>query len=164
MQSGDDEKRIRGVVRIRPLKKGEGLSVVGIEKDSKHGLMCISVENVSLDSMGRCTKEKILHKFDACYGPDTTQLDFFQREVAPHLDVCLSGHTATFFCYGMTGTGKSFTMQGGTDSNAGLIPRVVESMLAKAAVLEQAELSLSYLELYNERVFDLLVPNSVNMK
>ena len=154
-QMSSEQKRIRGVVRIRPLKSTEGDNIISIENDSTTTSQLIVTNNVSLAS-GRTATSKSKYQFDACYGPNTNQHDFFQQEVEPHLNITLSGHTATFFCYGMTGTGKSYTMQGSPD-NRGIIPRVVAAMLAKLTPLEDAELSMSYLELYNERVFDLLV-------
>ena len=67
------------------------------------------------------------------------------------------------FCYGQTGAGKTYTINGGTDfSTRGLIPRVIENLDRyfidnKSGVC----IELSYLELYNERFFDLLCNSKI---
>ena len=57
----------------------------------------------------------VLHshrRFDAAYDASSTQAEIFQREIAPFIPHTLQGHNTTVFCYGMTGTGKTHTMQG----------------------------------------------------
>jgi hypothetical protein len=51
--------------------------------------------------------------FDRCYGGDATQDTIFYQEIEPLLKISvLKGVNATIFCYGMTGAGKTHTMQG----------------------------------------------------
>ncbi|KAJ1645616.1 hypothetical protein LPJ64_002821 [Coemansia asiatica] len=73
----------------------------------------------------------------------------------------LSGYHCCVFAYGQTGSGKSYTMMGGSGHEAGLIPRICESLFDRIAK-DQREASyhveVSYLEIYNERVRDLLNP------
>ncbi len=79
----------------------------------------------------------------------------------------LAGFNCTVFAYGQTGTGKTHTMEGDINSeeNAGIVPRSVK------AILEQLEQSgseftirVSFLELYNEELQDLLVPPNSDKK
>ncbi|XP_061685494.1 kinesin-like protein KIF16B isoform X2 [Syngnathoides biaculeatus] len=76
------------------------------------------------------------------------------------LRAAFEGYNACVFAYGQTGSGKSYTMMG-NPGDAGLIPRICEglfSRIADAARRNEASFrtEVSYLEIYNERVRDLL--------
>lgn len=82
----------------------------------------------------------------------------------PVIQSVLKGYNATIFAYGNTGAGKTFTMEGtptkpgirkifATPFRAGIIPLTIYGLLGKASL---AELKMSALEIYNERVHDLL--------
>lgn len=75
----------------------------------------------------------------------------------------LAGFNCTIFAYGQTGTGKTHTMEGDiySEENAGIVPRSVR------AILEQLEtkgseftIRVSFLELYNEELQDLLTTDA----
>lgn len=68
------------------------------------------------------------------------------------IDVLYTGVTVTIFAYGVTSSGKTHTMQG-TKADPGVIPRVVREMFAKG---REAALSMSYMEIYKDEVYDLL--------
>ncbi|KAJ3088513.1 Kinesin-like protein kif22 [Quaeritorhiza haematococci] len=70
------------------------------------------------------------------------------------------GHNATVFAYGQTGSGKTHTING-TRENPGIIPRTIKYLLAQIhedPTLADAKVTInvSYLEIYNEKIFDLL--------
>ncbi|NXN34143.1 KI16B protein, partial [Nycticryphes semicollaris] len=76
------------------------------------------------------------------------------------LKSAFEGYNACVFAYGQTGSGKSYTMMGNA-GDAGLIPRICEGLFSK--ISEKAKRNeasfrteVSYLEIYNERVRDLL--------
>ena len=71
----------------------------------------------------------------------------------------MEGYHGTVFAYGMTGTGKTFSMQGTTDS-PGVIPLAVADIFSYIRETPQREflLRVSYLEIYNEKIHDLLTP------
>ena len=46
------------------------------------------------------------------FGPDSTQLDVYNRVARPIVENVLEGYNGTIFAYGQTGTGKTFTMEG----------------------------------------------------
>lgn len=54
----------------------------------------------------------------------------------------------------MTGSGKTFTLQGGIGKNAGMIPRTIEYIFKNKP--KNHQIFISFLEIYNEKVFDLL--------
>ncbi|KAG2143088.1 P-loop containing nucleoside triphosphate hydrolase protein [Suillus clintonianus] len=96
--------------------------------------------------------------FTSCYDQDSTQEEIFEQDVRPLIDVVYSGVTVTIFAYGVTSSGKTHTMQG-TRACPGVIPRVVEAMFEqKAALLKSnVELAVSYMEIYKDECYDLLV-------
>jgi len=69
----------------------------------------------------------------------------------------MEGYQGTVFAYGMTGSGKTFSMYG-TSSSPGIIPMSVTDIFAFIRETPQREflLRVSYLEVYNERIVDLL--------
>lgn len=76
------------------------------------------------------------------------------------LKAAFEGYNACVFAYGQTGSGKSYTMMG-VPGDAGLIPRICEGLFSRicdAARHDEASFrtEVSYLEIYNERVRDLL--------
>lgn len=77
----------------------------------------------------------------------------------------LTGYNACVFAYGQTGSGKTFTMMGSTEAQ-GLIPRICKEMFDRMEFGQQSgtvyKTNVSYLEIYNERVKDLLGNNSNN--
>ncbi|KAH9489559.1 Kinesin-like protein kif9 [Bulinus truncatus] len=72
----------------------------------------------------------------------------------------VGGYNGTLMCYGQTGAGKTFTMTGATENyrHRGLIPRAISHLFK--LIEEKLEYSItvrvSYLEIYNESMFDLL--------
>nr|GAT58889.1 kinesin-like protein [Mycena chlorophos] len=96
--------------------------------------------------------------FTSAYGADATQESIFENDVKPLVDVALSGVTVTVFAYGVTSSGKTHTMQG-NPANPGVIPRVVEALFDKSASNSaNTDISVSYIEIYKDEVYDLLVP------
>ena len=69
----------------------------------------------------------------------------------------MEGYHGTVFAYGMTGTGKTFSMQG-TASSPGVIPLAITDIFSYIRETPSREflLRVSYLEIYNERIHDLL--------
>lgn len=75
----------------------------------------------------------------------------------------MEGYHGTVFAYGMTGTGKTFSMQG-TASSPGVIPLAITDIFSYIRETPSREflLRVSYLEIYNERIHDLLSMSSGN--
>ena len=100
---------------------------------------------------------------------DSLQTDIFDFSIRPTVDDILNGYNGTVFAYGQTGAGKSYTMMGSdiddTDGK-GIIPRIVEqifaSILTSPSNIEYT-VRVSYMEIYMERIRDLLVPQNDNL-
>lgn len=113
--------------------------------------------------------------FDRVFDEDASQNDIFEVVGAPIIEACLEGYNGTIFAYGQTGSGKTFTMQGPDDVLdmethtltpqtlllRGLVPRVFDYLFDNVVAKNQRNavehtFACSFLEIYNERVYDLL--------
>lgn len=98
--------------------------------------------------------------FDDVLTSFSTQEDVFKATLQPLVSQVLAGYETTAFAYGQTGTGKTYTMEGDLDSEQGrgLVPRMAQAIIDSLANGEYIESSVtvSYLEIYNEELSDLL--------
>uniref|UniRef100_A0A8C5AUB3 Kinesin-like protein n=1 Tax=Gadus morhua TaxID=8049 RepID=A0A8C5AUB3_GADMO len=147
---------VKVVVRCRPLN----------QKEKQMG----SKQAVSVDEIrGTITVNKLetqheppkCFTFDTVFGPDSKQLDVYNLTARPIIDSVLEGYNGTIFAYGQTGTGKTFTMEGvrAVPELRGIIPNSfahVFGHIAKAEGDTRFLVRVSYLEIYNEEVRDLL--------
>lgn len=98
--------------------------------------------------------------FDRVFDENTTQSDVYEGTTKSLLDSVLDGYNATVFAYGATGCGKTHTITG-TSQQPGIIFLTMQELFEKIeerSSEKTTELSLSYLEIYNETIRDLLVP------
>ncbi|PGH23565.1 kinesin heavy chain [Polytolypa hystricis UAMH7299] len=100
---------------------------------------------------------------------NSRQQDVFDYSIRPTVDDILNGYNGTVFAYGQTGAGKSYTMMGSDiddDEGKGIIPRIVEQMFASILTSPgniEYTVRVSYMEIYMERIRDLLVPQNDNL-
>lgn len=103
--------------------------------------------------------------FDGVCTAATTQELIFKRYGAPVIDEVLQGFNCTIFAYGQTGTGKTFTMEGDMVASqeglpaidAGIVPRSIHYIFDKLKRANcEYSIRISYLEIYNEELSDLL--------
>ena len=101
--------------------------------------------------------------FNKVFGPETTQGGLFEECTKPLLESSFEKQEDTLImAYGITNAGKSYTMQG-TDENPGLTSRTLDFVFDKVERSGKHDAVLiSYLEIYNEKVHDLLndAPNN----
>src|SRR6195952_3273084 len=100
---------------------------------------------------------------------NSRQSDVFDFSIRNTVDDILNGYNGTVFAYGQTGAGKSYTMMGSdidNDEGRGVIPRIVEqiftSILSSPGNIEYT-VRVSYMEIYMERIRDLLAPQNDNL-
>jgi kinesin family protein 13 len=83
------------------------------------------------------------------------------------LGQALGGFNSCIFAYGQTGAGKTHSMMG-VPEDVGIVPRMCDDLFANIATKQNAELKfkveVSYFEVYNEQVFDLLKPSKKVLK
>ncbi|XP_036691216.1 kinesin-like protein KIF19 isoform X6 [Balaenoptera musculus] len=98
--------------------------------------------------------------FDVAFDFTATQEMVYQATTKSLIEGVISGYNATVFAYGPTGCGKTYTMLG-TDHEPGIYVRTLNDLFC--AIEETSndmeyEVSMSYLEIYNEMIRDLLNP------
>ncbi|XP_055005991.1 kinesin-like protein KIF22 [Boleophthalmus pectinirostris] len=152
--------RVRVAVRLRPYmakpdEKDEGPCVRGIDS-----------QNLEIINWRNAT-ETVKYHFDVFHGEKTTQQEVFLSSVKPILAHILNGQNASVFAYGPTGAGKTHTMLGSTEQ-PGVIPRAVREVCKLVQSKNEEDgwdysIGMSYLEIYNEKVLDLLSPNSQDL-
>ncbi|KAI9369951.1 P-loop containing nucleoside triphosphate hydrolase protein [Aspergillus egyptiacus] len=173
---------VRVVARVRPLLKSERDVDVILHTGSKHTLTSkpdrkSSQETSKLaalrdrDTLVRIPNpknenEEYSFQFNAVYDAAVTQQELFEAEVSPTIKHLFNGFDVTLFAYGVTGTGKTHTMRGGKSlADRGVIPRLLSGMYRRSRKMEKdsdgqtsVSVSLSYYEIYNDKVFDLFEP------
>ncbi|KAM0994916.1 hypothetical protein EV2_010702 [Malus domestica] len=145
---------IRVFCRCRPLNKteissGSG-SVVEFESSLDNELQVICSDS-----------SKKQFKFDHVFRPEDNQEAVF-AQTKPIVTSVLDGYNVCIFAYGQTGTGKTFTMEG-TSENRGVNYRTLEELFQISkdrGGFMRYELCVSMLEVYNEKIRDLLVDNT----
>ncbi|KAJ1838954.1 tubulin-dependent ATPase kip3, partial [Coemansia sp. RSA 2708] len=99
--------------------------------------------------------------FDRVYGEDATQRDVYEGTTRGLLDAVLGGYNATVFAYGATGCGKTYTISGG-GGEAGVVGLAMQELYARIGASDGADVdvAVSYLEVYNETIRDLLAADT----
>jgi kinesin family member 18/19 len=98
--------------------------------------------------------------FDRIFDENATQAEVYEATTQSLLDSVLDGYNATVFAYGATGCGKTHTITG-TAQQPGIIFLTMQELFERIEERKEekvTEISLSYLEIYNETIRDLLVP------
>ncbi|TRY91768.1 hypothetical protein DNTS_023733 [Danionella cerebrum] len=162
---------VKVAIRVRPLNTRESLDGgrLAVQVEDK----VVRIRNVKLEGRldGRSeglaeSREKVMEfGFDYCYwSVDPAALNYAsQEEVFQDLGVCVlsgasEGYNVCLFAYGQTGSGKTYTMMGTPDS-FGLTPRICQGLFrsgVESADGQSCRVEISFLEIYNERVRDLL--------
>ncbi|CAL1699804.1 unnamed protein product [Somion occarium] len=141
----NNTRHINIVTRLRPPITNE-VNDDGVRVTREGDRHFISVNNP------RDLTQVFKYPFSSCYDQDSTQQEIFDNEVEPMTEDVYAGLTVTIFAYGVTSSGKTHTMQG-TKSDPGIIPRAVERKRKQANVT----LAISYMEIYKDEVYDLLI-------
>mmetsp|Transcript_12382 Transcript_12382/g.18481 ORF Transcript_12382/g.18481 Transcript_12382/m.18481 type:complete len:1791 (+) Transcript_12382:2-5374(+) len=158
----EGEESIKVVIRCRPFIKNEAKDckdVVHVDKESNM-LYIKDPANSGFNPEERKTWRKFT--FDTVYDKDSKQKDVYKRSVSKMVRRLLNGFNSTIFAYGQTSSGKTHTMMGviGHDDLEGLTPRLIRSLFHRIDKGREKGntflITLSYLEIYNERVYDLL--------
>ncbi|XP_066484911.1 kinesin-like protein KIF18B [Tiliqua scincoides] len=97
--------------------------------------------------------------FDRVFGESATQAEVFENTTKHILDGVLNGYNCSVFAYGATGAGKTHTMLGSKE-DPGIMYLTMEELYKKIEAKEEkhCEVLISYQEVYNEQIHDLLEP------
>ncbi|KAJ3706127.1 hypothetical protein LUZ61_009832 [Rhynchospora tenuis] len=154
-------------VKCRPLTEAE-------RRRSRHIIQVIDNKNVVvldpdlskdyLEIIQNRTKER-RYSFDHVYAPGCSNADVY-RNISSTIAGVIQGLNATVFAYGSTGSGKTYTMVG-TSKDPGLMVLSLNTIfdhIKKDKGSDAFEVSCSYLEVYNEVIYDLLEKSSGHLE
>ncbi|KAH0355826.1 kinesin-domain-containing protein, partial [Aureobasidium melanogenum] len=107
------------------------------------------------------TYESGEYRYDNVFSPHDQNARVYESAAKRLVRRVMEGYHGTVFAYGMTGTGKTFSMQG-TAMSPGVIPLAITDIFSYIRQNPAREflLRVSYLEIYNEKIYDLLNPDS----
>ncbi|XP_022082824.1 kinesin-like protein KIF18A isoform X2 [Acanthaster planci] len=101
--------------------------------------------------------------FDHVFGEGVSQQYVYENTTKTIVDSVLAGYNASVFAYGATGAGKTFTMLGGPDYPGVIFLTMVDlyRRIGEIAKDKLCDVAVSYLEVYNENIRDLLAPSGL---
>ncbi|KAJ3075807.1 Kinesin-like protein kif19 [Podochytrium sp. JEL0797] len=131
--------------------------------------LCVTDFSDAQDVLRQDRPRDKIYDFDFVFSETATQAQVFEGTTKGLVDYVLQGFNTTVFAYGATGAGKTFTMLG-THESPGVMPQTLDhlfSQIAKSTRVQTTngnaslpvqtfKVSLSYLEIYNENIRDLL--------
>ncbi|XP_047152984.1 kinesin-like protein KIN-7D, mitochondrial [Vigna umbellata] len=105
------------------------------------------------------------YAFDRVFGPHTNSDEVYEVAAKPVVKAAMEGVNGTVFAYGVTSSGKTHTMHGDQNS-PGIIPLAIKDVFSMIQDTPGREflLRVSYLEIYNEVINDLLDPTGQNLR
>ncbi|KAF8098547.1 hypothetical protein N665_0264s0048 [Sinapis alba] len=105
------------------------------------------------------------YAFDKVFGPQANTMDVYDVAARPVVKAAMEGVNGTVFAYGVTSSGKTHTMHGDQES-PGIIPLAIKDVFSIIQDTPGREflLRVSYLEIYNEVINDLLDPTGQNLR
>lgn len=124
--------------------------------------------SLEISSMDFSSNKMIKHdfSFDQVFHPRSRQEDIFEM-VSPLIQSALDGYNVCIFAYGQTGSGKTYTMDG-VQNNLGIIPRTVDLLFDSVKNYKRFGwkyvMKATFLEIYNETLYDLLNPNNQDLE
>ncbi|GLT86165.1 hypothetical protein SLE2022_043230 [Rubroshorea leprosula] len=105
------------------------------------------------------------YAFDRVFGPHATSSEVYEVAAKPVVKAAMEGVNGTVFAYGVTSSGKTHTMHG-DQTSPGVIPLAIKDVFSMIQDTPGREflLRVSYLEIYNEVINDLLDPTCQNLR
>ncbi|NWV20220.1 KIF14 protein, partial [Origma solitaria] len=166
--TGEDVFKVKNskvivAVRVRPFsnrEKTEDSSPVISMSGSE-----TVVRNLSTNQVYSFSYDFSFWSFDKGDPNFASQAMIYKTLAVPLLERAFEGYNACLFAYGQTGSGKSYTMMG-FDEDRGIIPRLCEDLFSQIAQMDKEQvlyhLEMSFFEVYNEKIHDLLVFKAEN--
>ncbi|KDO31565.1 hypothetical protein SPRG_03494 [Saprolegnia parasitica CBS 223.65] len=156
-----NDVNVKVAVRCRPMSGKEtqmGAKTIVSVVDK---MICIESPNAAAED----AKKKFT--FDYCYFVDSDQATVYAEVAQPLVDQAFQGYNGTIFAYGQTGSGKTHTMMGSGDDH-GIIPKMNFDLFRRVEAQTNDEtkylITVSFLEIYNEVIKDLLNPSDKVLK
>ena len=178
---------VQVLLRLRPLI-GQRETIV-VHSGPRSIKICNPVQTTSASGESVIVSKRMEYCFDWVLPESSSQQDTFRKSCPSMLRHFLSGGNALLFCYGPSGSGKTYTILG-DEKNLGLLPNLLRTIFASIDAANAANAKseppcfksgadvsvypllpgmeynvwITYLECYNERVYDLLLKKSGSAK
>ena len=165
-ENHETSENIKVCLRIRPMN---------LQEQGRNDLNCI--EPVSSNQLIFTNKNmRRSYTYNLVFGPETTQEDiFYNCSINKLIDSALEGYSVTIFAYGQTGSGKTYTIMGRDDSinekilsnnkYSGIMPKSINYIWSTVgSKQEKYYIKVSFLEIYNEQINDLLNIGNTNLQ
>ncbi|KAM0032373.1 putative plus-end-directed kinesin ATPase [Helianthus debilis subsp. tardiflorus] len=153
-------------VKCRPLtEKERGRDIVRVNNNKEVVVLDPDLSKDYLDRIQNRTKER-RYTFDYAFAPDSKNVDVYERSISSTISGVVHGLNATVFAYGSTGSGKTYTMVG-TEGDPGLMVlslHTIFDFIKNDKSSDVFEVTCSYLEVYNEVIYDLLEKSSGHLE
>ncbi|XP_074655723.1 kinesin-like protein KIF14, partial [Tubulanus polymorphus] len=162
---GEDRCSVTVAVRVRPFSKRE------LERSDVRNVVSMT-NNETCVMADTGVKYRFLYdfsfwSFDEKKGNSYAGQEYVYNTVAePQLAKAFEGYNTCLFAYGQTGSGKSYCITGHGDDR-GIIPRFGDDLFRRRDLKVDAErmkinVEISFFEIYNEKIHDLLAPSGDN--
>ncbi|XP_045764886.1 kinesin-like protein KIF18A isoform X3 [Maniola jurtina] len=180
-KSGSTQKmaaNITVVVRVRPMNDRElgqnNRTVIEVidenqlvfdPKEDLPPFFYQGVQQPSKNYLKRANKE-MKFAFDSVCGPNASNQDVFESATKDMLAALMEGYNCSVFVYGATGAGKTFTMIGSKE-HPGITYLTMDHLFHTINGFQmdrEFDIAVSYIEVYNENVFDLLNKSSTPLQ
>ncbi|XP_075044116.1 kinesin-like protein KIF18A [Mixophyes fleayi] len=171
MATGEPDvcSHVRVVVRVRPSNERErqANSTSVVQVVDKHILVFDPKVEVVTFFQGRSRANRDVAKkknkdikfvYDGVFDENSTQQEVFDQTTRIVLDGVLNGYNCTVLAYGATGAGKTHTMLG-SPGQPGVMYLTMQDLYNRMESVQEEKLcnvAVSYLEVYNEQIHDLL--------
>uniref|UniRef100_W5MIM0 Centromere-associated protein E n=1 Tax=Lepisosteus oculatus TaxID=7918 RepID=W5MIM0_LEPOC len=147
------ESAVKVCVRVRPLIQREEAEVSNVESVPIYW-------KTDQQTVYQVDGPKTF-SFDRVFNVNESTSQVYDEVAKPLVISAIKGYNGTIFAYGQTSSGKTFTMMGSNES-LGVIPLAIHDIFETIAQSQNMEflLRVSYMEIYNETVTDLLVDST----
>ena len=103
--------KVKALIRVRPfLDKESDEMCVQVIKPKEHGSVQLIPKSIKHCNLSHLQVTDF--SFDGCYDMDSTQEQIYKEQILPLVPGMFQGLNTTIFAYGISGSGKTFTMQG----------------------------------------------------
>ncbi|KAG6603070.1 kinesin-like protein [Phytophthora cinnamomi] len=150
--------KVQIVIRLRPLEADAEPECFRVLSD-----VSLLAQPPKTSQSYRSTGTATSFVFSRIFRPETQQTELFEATTRPVLDAALRGKSGLVFAYGVTNSGKTYTISG-TAEAPGVLPQALQYVMDELPRRKDEDarpvtrVTATYLEIYNENVYDLLSP------
>ncbi|CAL1278562.1 unnamed protein product [Larinioides sclopetarius] len=155
------------VVRIRPLfdhEREKGAIKIARKADERMVLLQDPTAGDPVDILRAKRAQEKKYVFDRTFDEKSSQEEVYKKTTKKLVENVVDGYNGTVFAYGATGSGKTHTMVG-VDDDPGIMVRALQDLFKEVDLKNKMyDVSMSYMEIYNENIRDLLNPSTAQLE